>query len=123
LREPSPFICTYIGRADGKKAKPFRFILNHSKAIVTNVYLMLYPKMQVRDKIARDPNAKREILEILNRISGQMLKREGRVYGGGMHKIEPRELGRVPASELSTYLVETSQPGLFHTRSSADSRR
>ena len=29
---------------------------------------------------------------------------EGRVYGGGMYKLEPRELSKVPATEISNML-------------------
>ena len=37
--------------------------------------------------------------QILTRISPQEFITEGRVYGGGMHKLEPKELGnaRLPA--------------------------
>lgn len=31
-RPPSPFVCTYMGRGDTKSGRPFRFILNHSRA-------------------------------------------------------------------------------------------
>ena len=43
-REPAIFLCPYMGRNQSKDSKPFRFILNHSKAIAPNVYLMMYPK-------------------------------------------------------------------------------
>lgn len=100
-RPESNFYCTYIGRSDQKDKKPFRFILNYSKAIVSNSYLILYPKKYLAMKIERQPGLLRQIKESLNQISTKTMLEEGRVYGGGMHKLEPKELSNVSAKELA----------------------
>ncbi len=99
-RPPAPFVCTYLGRSDKKNGKPFRFILNNSKATAANVYLMLYPKEAFERRLSYRPELKRRVWEYLNRICPQVLLGEGRVYGGGLHKLEPKELGKVSANTL-----------------------
>jgi hypothetical protein len=98
-RQPAPFLCTYMGRGASHK-KPFRFILNHSSAIGTNLYLMLYPQKSLAAMLRTDPNRAIEVHELLSSVSGHELRGEGRVYGGGLHKIEPRELARVSAVSM-----------------------
>jgi len=99
---PAPlFLCTYMGRSRGKRGPAFRFILNHSKATAANVYLMLYPKADLRRALDEKPELAREIWKRLNAISPDTVEGEGRVYGGGLHKVEPRELGNVPASGIA----------------------
>lgn len=100
-RPESNFYCTYIGRSDKKEKKPFRFILNYSKAIVSNSYLILYPKKDLKNKIDYQPELLEKIKESLNQISTTAMLEEGRVYGGGMHKLEPKELSNVSANELA----------------------
>ncbi len=118
-RPPAPFLCTYLGRSDKKSGKPFRFILNHSMATAPNVYLMLYPKEPLKRVIAESPELRRQIFEILNGIALEDMLNEGRVYGGGLYKLEPKELGRVPAVDLDCLLPEVEwgtqlvQPRLF----------
>jgi adenine-specific DNA-methyltransferase len=96
-RPVAPFLCTYIVRA---KARPFRFILNNSQAAAANVYLLLYPKPHVADALQADPGLKRRVWQALNRCGSSAMLDEGRVYGGGLHKLEPRELANVPADHL-----------------------
>ncbi len=99
-RPPAPFVCTYLGRSDKKSGRPFRFILNNSKATAANVYLMLYPREPIEQALLDRPELKRRVWEYLNQISPQTMLGEGRVYGGGLHKLEPKELGNVPANAL-----------------------
>jgi len=96
-RPVAPYLCTYIVRA---KARPFRFILNDSQATAANVYLLLYPKPQVARALVSNPGLKRQVWQALNRCGEGALLDEGRVYGGGLHKLEPRELANVPADHL-----------------------
>lgn len=99
-RPPAPFVCTYIGRADTASGRPFRFILNHSQATAANVYLLLYPKAYLAREISRDPMLARRLWQQLNDTPLETLLGEGRVYGGGLHKLEPKELGNVSAEPL-----------------------
>lgn len=99
-RQPAPIICTYMGRSD-RAARPFRFLLNHSRATATNVFLMLYPQPLLAAQLAANPGVMRKLWEALNAISPETLLGNGRVYGGGLHKLEPRELANVPADDLA----------------------
>jgi methylase of polypeptide subunit release factors len=98
-REPAPLLCTTLGRSD-PGGRPFRFILNHSRALATNGYLMLYPRPQLAEATREDPGLLRRVWEALRAIPMDDLIAEGRTYGGGLHKLEPRELERVPMSDL-----------------------
>ncbi|RKE75890.1 Eco57I restriction-modification methylase domain-containing protein [Rhizobium sp. AG855] len=100
-RPPAPIVCTYLGRGDSKSGRPFRFILNHSQATVANVYLAMYPTPILAHALAEKPGLIRVIWEALNQISPDQLLGEGRVYGGGLHKLEPKELANVPVPEIA----------------------
>ena len=95
-RERAPIVVPYMGRGapDGRL---FRFILNESDAITTNVYLMLYPKPEYANKL-KDKSVLNAVWRTLNEIEPEALVSNGRTYGGGLHKLEPRELMRAPAS-------------------------
>lgn len=102
-RPPAPLYCTYLGRADARGGRPFRFILNRSRATVPNVYLAMYPRPSLQAALDADPDLLRRIWQDLNRIPPQVLIDCGRVYGGGLHKLEPRELARVPLPALAEH--------------------
>ncbi len=115
-RPPAPFLCTYMGRANNGK-QPIRFLWNRSKATAHNVYLMLYPQGRLRDALTAQPGLQARVFEALKRIDPSQVTSEGRVYGGGLHKIEPRELGQIPAAgileSVDPQLRIEVQAGLF----------
>lgn len=114
-REPAPFLLTYMGRVNGK-GTPFRFILNHSKAIATNGYLMLYPRGELEKAIHDGALTLEDVHTALNQFSQDLLIAGGRVYGGGLRKIEPKELSNIPATNLGRQLglrERTRQKVLF----------
>jgi hypothetical protein len=108
-RSPAPFLCTYMGRESGNGRPPFRFILNHSKAIAANVYLLMYPRKPLQRAIQHNPELMRKIWQILQGIDTESIIREGRVYGGGLFKMEPKELAAVPAMGIAELLPQRSQ--------------
>jgi hypothetical protein len=109
-RPPAPIVCTYLGRSNTKSGRPFRFILNHSRATVANVYLAMYPTPILARAMARDPGLIRRVWQTLNAIAPDRLLGEGRVYGGGLHKLEPKELANLPVPEIAALLPDTERP-------------
>jgi len=107
-RSPSPFLCTYMGRQGTKRGKPFRFVLNLSDATATNVWLMLYPRQEFERKLRSNWGLLKAIWQVLGEISSDDLLSSGRVYGGGLYKLEPKELGNVPADAIAKMLKESS---------------
>lgn len=103
-RQIAPFVCTYMGRGNSHTGRPFRFLLNHSRAIAANTYLMLYPKPHIARLIGEDSKLLKLVWKGLNAISSESLITEGRVYGGGLHKIEPKELAKLPAVHIKELL-------------------
>lgn len=105
-RIPAPFLCSYMGRGDAHSA-PIRFILNDTKAIVSNSFLMLYPKSQLAKKLSADPSTAEQVWRMLLAIPREHIVSAGRSYGGGLQKVEPRELALVPCAELYDWLYES----------------
>ncbi len=47
---------------------------------------------------------------VLNSLTAEQLLGEGRVYGGGLHKLEPKELANVPVPEIAALLPPMKRP-------------
>ena len=99
-RDPAPFVLTYMGRGD-HTARPFRFILNRSQAIASNMYLMLYPTERLRTCIEDGAVTHEALLLALQSLTAAQLRDGGRVYGGGLRKMEPKELAAMDASAVA----------------------
>lgn len=104
-RPPAPFLCTYMGRCRNGK-HPFRFIWNRSQATAHNVYLMLYPKSRLQQVLNGHPKLFVKVLEALQSVTPAQFISEGRVYGGGLHKVEPKELAKIPARAVLESIKE-----------------
>lgn len=98
-REPSRYVSTYMGRGS-KGGSPFRIFLNRSQAIATNGYIMLYPQGELAAHLVAHPEAEEQVLQLLTEIAAGGFQQHGRVYGGGLHKLEPKELAALPADVL-----------------------
>lgn len=85
----APIVCTYMSRSD---VHPFRFIRNCSNATMTNSYLGLYPRKRLNSTQLN------MICEKLNSLPPNTFILNGREYGGGLKKIEPKELMAVPVN-------------------------
>ena len=95
-RPAPPFLCTYMGR-NGRGRKPFRFLWNQSQATAHNVYLLLYPKGELKGLLKRRPRLHEKVFAALQSLDTATIIGNGRVYGGGLFKMEPKELAAIPA--------------------------
>ncbi len=104
-RPPAAFLCTYMGRPTARSESPFRFILNHSQATAANVYLMLYPKPRLATLLQGAPELSKAVWKALSSVTSESLIGHGRTYGGGLYKLEPKEL-----ADLSADLILDALP-------------
>jgi methylase of polypeptide subunit release factors len=113
-RDPPRYLISYMGRARPTTGQSVRFFLNRSKGIVTNGFICLYPKPFLADLLRGRPDRETELLACLNAIPPGHVEAAGRQYGGGLKKIEPRELSMVTLDNLPNWLrMPDRQPDLF----------
>jgi adenine-specific DNA-methyltransferase len=94
-RDPPLFFCTYMGRSK-KESHIFRVIMNKSNAIANNSFLMLYPTKKLQKMIDQGKTNQKSLFIKLCDIDDNCFEKAGRTYGGGLHKIEPKELMSIP---------------------------
>ncbi len=100
-RTAPPFLFLYMAKFNSPRD---RFIRNTSDATYLNNYIGLYPK-----SAAESVFSSFELLHAaLNTIPSSELLRCGRLYGNGLLKLEPRELGEVRISVPLVTSMSTS---------------
>jgi len=62
--------------------------------------LLLFPKGPLQAVLRTDPQLFPAVFQALRKIDTDAFTREGRVYGGGLYKMEPKELGRLAAEPV-----------------------
>ncbi len=72
---------------------------------------------RLRDVLNASPEIQARVFEALKRIKPGEMVSEGRVYGGDLHKVEPKELAQIPArlvlESIETRLRIEQQERLF----------
>lgn len=61
---------------------------------------MLHPHPTLARMLRAHPQRLAQLYDQLTQITGHELRGEGRIYGGGLNKIEPSELGRISAAAI-----------------------
>jgi hypothetical protein len=93
-----------MGR-DKKNLPPLYFILNKSKAIALNTYLLLYPRDWLRSLLEENNFLYKNILAALNKSAEKIIAQQTRIYSGGLQKLEPGELRGLPIVDLPNEIV------------------
>ena len=72
--------------------------------MAANVYLLLYPKGALKCALEDNPELYEALFATLRDITPEDFIHEGRIYGGGLRKMEPAELKRLPADHIAKTL-------------------
>jgi hypothetical protein len=66
----------------------------------------MYPTPLLTRAMKNDKTFIRKVWRALNTIGNEQLLSEGRVYGGGLFKLEPKELANVDASAIAELIPD-----------------
>jgi hypothetical protein len=75
---------------------------------------MLYPRPRIAALLQQTPELTRAIWRALSSITSERLVGHGRTYGGGLHKLEPRELANISADVVLDALPEEASLRSHH---------
>ena len=117
-RPAAPILCSYMSRTKSGDSG-LRFFRNYSQATAPNVYLMLYPTQEVQQACKNNLDLLAQLFNLLKQAKDEYLLYEGRTYGGGLNKIEPKELARVPLPDdplLQSITVTSKQLFLLENK-------
>ena len=107
-RPPALFISAYMGRRWDEEGPPFRFILNHSKAVAPNIYLMMYPRSGLAQLLRENYPLQIKFWTALNNIGINEIQNRSCVYDTAPGRLEPKELASVDAHRIARLV-----PGLI----------
>ena len=89
--------------------REFLFIKNRSRATAANSWLLLSPTPRLTALLQTQPDAPDRLLGFLQARTAKQLADQGRTYGGGLSKLEPKELASLDISDLAAILSSGDQ--------------
>lgn len=118
-RPPALYLCAYMGQSWSEEGPPFRFILNHSKAVAPNIYLMMYPRPALAGRLRDNYPLQIQVWTALNEIGTHEILNRKRIYDSISGRLEPLELASVSANRISRLVPNlvpdsTAQLNLFN---------
>jgi hypothetical protein len=115
LVDPPHFIFTYMHRWNEKRGQQPRFLYNEAKAFILTNLLGVYLKD------THSTNKMTEIAELLTRSVIDWIQKAGagRLYSGGLRKLEPKELGGLPVRRTIVSIMSASSIESFLPRTTS----
>jgi hypothetical protein len=78
--------------------------------------LLLYPRSILQEALSRDPGLYAELFAALESLDTEKITGGGRVYGGGLYKMEPKELANLPSGFIAERLALGRGPAALRQR-------
>lgn len=66
---------------------------------------MIYLKPEIKNKAKNNASNMHRIIKSISSVTEEVFLEKGRSYGGGLHKLEPKELANVPLYNVGDLVV------------------